>query len=489
MFRSGKFFKSAAVVAAGLCLLNFINTSCLAAEAASTSRTKNEQAWELCGEEEYLLLSEGNHYAGIYDSTGILVGRCRAYLEEAFGAAVVKKDSIVDYADGSVRQMFSMERLQNVLEFPLENYDLQTDGSVCLATDRYTGQFSLYDSRGALLYASKDSEWADGGYSGRLLALSDGYLAGSYLYGEDHAVISLFPVWVSCDGQEIFELKDPYLRQKFADWELQGFGENLLVYSWRSQTGGVYSMNGELLLDQVSSFVSPYGDNDWSYNNWFPSYQVPIELVFKPTDGMYAVYNTKLDECAVISASQDGYQDFAYASGFLKDVSYEELEGRRCEGFLYYQGIGYCPYARAQEGYVLNADGELISIPMEQDQSIEALNRIYAVIGSFRDGEYRSSLIDWRTGEHLEDARSDETGSSYFELGEDYCIVTEIDYNDDYRRSIWILNDQKEISYHADKASARAWKNGLLLLDRGIYKGIADHNGNWIIRTIYGQTE
>ena len=52
-------------------------------------------------------------------------------------------------------------------------------------------------------------------------------------------------------------------------------------------------MNGELLLDQVSSFVSPYGDNDWSYNNWFPSYQVPIELVFKPTDGMYAVYNTK----------------------------------------------------------------------------------------------------------------------------------------------------------------------------------------------------
>ena len=76
------------------------------------------------------------------------------------------------------------------------------------------------------------------------------------------------------------------------------------------------------------------------------------------------------------------------------------------------------------------------------------------------------------------------------ELGTDYCIVTETEADgEDYQTSFTIRNAQNQICCSVQNASARAWKNGYILMNRGIYHGIADSNGNWIAKTIYGWEE
>lgn len=454
--------------------------ACYAADGSS-------EPLPVCNDNEYILLAAGSNYAEIYDGEGNCAGRCRAYLDESGSAVTVKKDSLLEYTSGEAIRVFSMAELKNILEFSSLDYSLEICGSVCLATNRYTGQYRLYDCHGGLLYSSKEGTWIDAGYQGRILDLERGYLIGICRFEDDWIVPAIAPVWVSKDGQQTRELTDDFLIEAFGNWSMQEFGENVLVYDNQEETGAVYDLDGTILLDQVKAYLSPYTDDEWFYSY---HQHISTALALQLTDGMYTVYDTELRETAMFSGSEFERPYLGYAGGFLQGVAYQQLEGNVCAGFVLYEDRGWCPYAETEDGCLVYADGKKILIPLKPGQNVSSLNEVHALASSCEDDMYIDSLIDCRTGETLLDSRWEEENSVYFELGRDFCIITETTLlGGDFQTSFKILDENNRVCCSSPNGSARPWKHGYIVLQRGIYNGIADRNGNWIVRTVYEEQE
>lgn len=487
MFRLCKMAKIFRLLSLGICLAGILITGtgqqCMASEMVSEEcKAENPGTPVLCNEDEYILLSTGNNYAEIYDSHGICVGSCRAYLDDTYGAATIKNNTLLDYMDGDTIAVYSMADLKTVLEFPGGEYYIQINGDVCLATNRNTGRVCLYDCHGELLYSSGESTWTEDEYQGRLMVLDHGYLIGSCRVTDAGTLPAIGPVWLSIDGQEKREVTDFYLTEAFANWETQEFGDYILVYNWETETGAVYDLDGKAVLDQIETYLSPYTDDSWFYSY---NYNMKTALVFQNVDDMYTVYNTQLQDCAMFPALETERWALGYAAGFIKGASYQQLEGNTCDGFVRYNDKAWYPYAETGEGYLVYADGQQILVPMQEGQDLNSFNERYAMAGFYENGVYLTRLLDRKTGDILMDSCWEENGGISFEIGKDYCIITETNWDgDDCQTSITIHDSENQICYSSDKASARTWKNGYIVMKRGIYHGIADIEGNWIVKTI-----
>lgn len=438
----------------------------------------------ICSEDEYVLLPSGNNHAEIYDSLGNCKGRCRVYLDNA---ATIKKDSVIEYVSDDTWQVFSMAELKTILELPSEEYSVETCGDVCLTINRNTGKFRLYDCRGDLIYISNEREWAEGEYDGQILGLDNGYLMCIFRSGETGRIPSIGPVWVSKDGQSNKVITARSLIEGFADWSIQSFGDYVFIYDSDWMEGTVYDLDGNVLLDQLFNCLAPYTEDKWNYSS---HYFIQAAAALQRADGMYIAYNTKLQEISMFPAEDEDFPDCGYAGGFLQGAAYEQLGGRVCEGFLLYQDRTWQPYAKTEKGYLVYADGQQMELPLESWQNPWYFNESYITASYNGDSDYIEYLIDRKTGKVLQEICSDDEGGGSFELGEDFCIATRIKWEDDtYSSTLSILDENQEICYSQDNGGASTWKNGYIVLRRGIYYGLADREGNWIIRTILGEEE
>ena len=202
-------------------------------------------------------------------------------------------------------------------------------------------------------------------------------------------------------------------------------------------------------------------------------------------DGFLKVYNSDLQFLGTLS-SDNSYP--GYASGFLEGLEYDELGGRVCTDLVEYNATEWIPASRTENGCLIKAYGELVYIPLQYNEELISLTDTYMVIQSY-DGEddYENYLIDRRTGERIAKAVWNEDYSLYFTLGKNYCMIQE-QYQDG-SGTVKILDKQNQISYTSDNVECNTWKNGYVLLRRGIYQGIADIEGNWVIRTTAGWGE
>lgn len=437
----------------------------------------------ICEEEEYVLLTSGNNYAEIYDCEGNCVGKCRAYLDEYCAAATIEKESILTYADGENWTVFSMAQRKNILEFPIEGYSISVSGDKCLVTDYTEKTICLYDNNGTLLYSDENEALGDeyGGY-GKLMRLEEGYLVGVCVYTEENTVPAKNPVWISEDGEVQREINAFEIVEAFYKGNISSFGDYLVIHDWQNGNNSVYDLNGTLLLDQVETCIYPYISDSWAYD-----ITSDIVLVIKKNQERYTAYDKNLNIYATFPYSGDAY--LQYADGFLEGMRYEELGGNVCYGFLTYNGEKRVPYAKTEEGAMVYVDGQLISIPLNEGEDPVELNEAYVTAGGYNDEDtYVKRLIYRESGETLLDSLGDEKNRFYFTLGRDYCIITEQD-RESYRSVISIRDDQNEICYSSNKVQCQPWKNGYIVLKRGIYQGIADRNGNWIIKTTAGWNE
>lgn len=438
----------------------------------------------ICDEDEYVLIPSGSNRGEIYDSQGNCKGGCRAYM---YNAATIKKDSVVGYMSGDTWQVFSMAELKNILELSSEEYSVETCEDVCLTINRNTGKLSLYDCRGNVMYTSNESEWAEGKYDGRILGLDSGYLMCTFKSEETGRIPSIGPVWVSKDGQSNKVITARSLIEGFTDWSIQSFGDYVFVYDSNRMEGTVYDLEGNVLLDQLFNCLAPYTDDKWYYDY---NYYIPAAVVLKKADGMYIAYDTKLQEISMFPAEDDGFPDCGYAGGFLQGAAYEQLGGRVCEGFMRYRDKTWHPYTKTEKGYLVYVDGQQMEIALEPWQNPWYFNDSYITAVYNGNSSYEEYLVDRKTGAVLQEICWDDVSGGSFELGEDFCIVSKMKCEDDiYSNSFSILDKNQEICYSQDNGSAATWKNGYITLKRGIYYGIADREGNWIVRTIFGEEE
>ncbi len=470
---------------AGFFLLGIVLfTACMVPVMAEETKKSGINFCHLCDEDEYVLLSAGSNYAEIYDSKGNFKGRCRAALDRA---ATIKKDFVIGYMSGETWFIFSMAELKNILEFPAEEYSVETYEDVCLAVNRNTGKFSLYDCHGNLMYISNEREWAEGQYQGQIIGLDSGYLMCVCRSDETVRIPAIGPVWVSRDGKDNKVITAQNLIQGFVDWSIQDFGDYVFVYDSELYEGAVYDLDGNILLGHLFNALAPYTEDKWFYGY---NYFIPAALVLQKADGMYIAYDTELQEVSMFPAGDDGFPDCGYAGGFLKGAAYEQLGGKVCAGFLRYQDETWHPYAKTEKGYLVYADGQLLEFPMDLDLTPWYFNETYITASHYGDDGYGEFLIDRKTGEILQKNYWEEGSGVSFELGGDFCIITETNWEDDiYSSSFSILDENKEVCYSQEQGSAVSWENGYIVLTRGVYHGIADREGNWIVRTIFGQDE
>ena len=139
---------------------------------------KQTEVPAICGEDEYVLLSCGNNYAEIYNSQGEYEGRCRAYMQEGFFyAATIGKEGLISYSDGKNWNVFSMAAKKDILQVP-QSCDLQCYKGVCMVSDKETGEISLYDNKGTLLYTGEGFYYSEENGYVTLRVMDSGYIVG-----------------------------------------------------------------------------------------------------------------------------------------------------------------------------------------------------------------------------------------------------------------------------------------------------------------------
>lgn len=97
---------------------------------------------------------------------------------------------------------------------------------------------------------------------------------------------------------------------------------------------------------------------------------------------------------------------------------------------------------------------------------------------------YHSRLIYRKTGETLKEYSWTDNASTTFELGKDSCMIYESDFLNPSLSKTTVLGPEGTPTYQDTSINCFPWSNGNLLLSRGPYRGIADSNGEWILRSL-----
>ena len=451
---------------------------------AAAAEEKTARSLGLCDEDRYLLLkAPGNSNVAIYDSNGVQVGECRAAME-GYQALTVGKNALLSFSDGEKTHVYSMAELKYVLEFPQDEYWLSFCGEMCLAIEKNGTKAKLYDNRGRLLHTLEWTNPTQEEVYGEIRGLDSGYLIWAARYGADTGNLLGQSVLVGRDGRVIREITDPLLLEAMDRGNTVAFGDYLVVYDWENDTHCLYDLEGKTILEHVDTTLSAHNEYNYAYD-----YSSKAEILLVKEQGIYTAYTPDLQKCGTFSEDSSRYPQ--YYGGFITGLAYSELGGRRCTGFVQYNGEQKAPVAETDGGYYVYADGGLEFVPMESGTGIRALNAAY-LLGERMDEEdnYMQVLLDRATGETLAVGGWKEGRGVSITLQKSFCIILEEHYEENTaERLTTIMDNRGKTCYRSDTAYCYAWKKDYLMMKRGIYQGIADRYGNWIIRSVAGWSE
>lgn len=441
----------------------------------------------ICGPGEYILLSTGNNYADIVDQKGKIIGNCRTNMMFSTCAAIVKKNSLVLFSNEQYWTVYSMDLLKTVLEFPFSEYDVNCTEQACIAMNRSTGSYRIYDCSGRLLYESQDVIPTDSGISyGQIYTTDNGYIAGVCGYDENEPVSPCAPVWISKDMSTYRTITDPMLSRAFFEGLVSPFGSYFSIYNWEKGTCNLYDINGNSVLENVETLIYPYAHSPYS----LCYYTNPV-LALVRRDDTYLAYDTDLFLTASFPATGVIWPE--YADGYICGMRYGELDDEVCSEFVLYRNEVWCPSARTSEGLLVYQNGKQQLLPVSTGENVSGFNDdFYIAAGDdlTADGGHYEKLIDRKTGNVITESRWTEEHYICFELSGACCLATEYQYTgNDYESFCTLYDPDGSVIYQSDKSDIHTWKNGYIYLKRGIYHGIADVHGNWLARTVAVQEE
>lgn len=446
-----------------------------------TCRAEEAPSSQLCGDDEYLLIMTEMTHMDIYDKNGTFLGNCRMnFADEHYGATVMKKSDVAAFSDGTDWEVFSLETLSPVLKLPFEDYHVSTCRGYTLAVSNQNGSFQLYDNKGKLKYSREEAYWdePDDGM-GNIFSTDSGMVFGPVRYFSEKAFTPCPPVWISTDGTQIRELDASVFANAFVNWSLSAFEDYLFVSDFENGIGTIYDLDGTPVMDQVLSTLLPYNYTVYTHSEPY----VPQWLIRDNKEHM-EVYDTSLSLHGYLPVSDDHYP--ICSDHYVAGIAYPELDYLPCAGFVRYNGNIWLPYARTQEGcIILKENKELVHFTLAPYESPVSFNDFYRV-SEYVDASdnYHSRLIYRKTGETLKEYSWTDNASTTFELGKDSCMIYESDFLTPSLSKTTVLGPEGTPTYQDTSINCFPWSNGNLLLSRGPYRGIADSNGEWILRSL-----
>ena len=431
----------------------------------------------ICDEEHYLLASDGTDVV-LYDRNGAELTRFTGITEDYEMPSLISRgELLLGYRNGNY-VFFSTSVLKNVAVFPMEGYAFTYNKSAVLILDKAAGILTLYDLAGNPLFCSvldfvvqEPESW----YNIYLLELDSGYLF--WVKGQN----GLRLTWVSRDGTVQREIMDPaVVRGLTEDYRYAAFGDNLFLCPDGELPGCILSPDGELLLPNVDFVLK-----EAFYNRVIPYtyYSTrPADYVIQEENGMCILYdqNFRIQGFYPNPYQADAYVFQQSAGEYVQGKTYPELGDLACTGFVYDEEGIYHPAARTEGGAYVFVDGTTVFLPFAGDEKLVQLNRNYYITET---EDYLKTARRRDTGEMVVMTSVDGAISTWFSLGTEGLLVQVGGYEgDDYIITGTIYDGNGNPTYSIRKGYLRPWTKNLWHLSRGIYSGIADGEGNWVVR-------
>ena len=462
----------------------------LTVPAQAAGEEQPHKAVTACSENEYIIGTVDDGDNRVYDGEGNYITRFSGYMEN-FTLLRVTRDRVTFYQKDDVYEVFSFAVPGVILTFPVDDYIVRTIRGYTVAVSRADGTFTCYDRYGNAVVRSEtpvvpmEGRWC---YDVDAIFLDNNMLIT--VKGLDDSASMLLLRGVSAipeqeEGDvEAWQIQSSEIADAMASYNLSGFGDFFLIEDRTGKNGKIYTLTGELIMDQVTG-IRGYSYRMWDYSDAYGWTRDSFAL-HNVGDG-YEVFNTQLEYLGRIPYTDKTYN---LTNGeYVVGLAYDALDSRICEGFVSDADGTSWGYARTEEGYVLGRGGETIYISAAPEENLDSFNDAYVVVSRDVLGEPNVTVRMRDTGEvfrPFEQARglSAEVllGSSGLLMNVPSRYVVKGMEEDTYHRSYFLYDNTGALSYASTKAFIYQWAGDCWYCRRGIYKGLIDVNGNWIVK-------
>ncbi|MBQ8306007.1 MAG: hypothetical protein IJX90_07310 [Blautia sp.] len=439
---------------------------------------------KICGEDETVLLAVPGQETTLYyayDEQGNRLGRLDIV---GFGlfAKLVRRTALYP----STEEKGTLVRAGDfapAFSCPPKEAWLSYQGRHFVTVDKQTGVITLYGESAEPLGSitpvtplSPDIE-----PSVNILDLQDGFLVRI----TDYTTV----VWGYFDKEsgEGRELRDPgllsYLDQK--DKEVYSLGNHIAVvpYSYaveeRQAQGWVLSLDGTVLMDGIEAALTDRfyeEDSFWPEDSYYED-RYAAGVVVKNTGTAYEIYDASLQCLGTVGERPENYESFS--DGFVKGLSYAELNDASCAGFVFdCDTEKQIPYAESGDTYRIWKDGSLLELPAEGTPV--KISSAYCVT------ETEGGTNVYRLRDKSLIAGYNRYRYACVSLGSSGILL----YDDPEEEYWWndtatIYDNEGNATYHDTSRRVYAFVNGTWTCTRGIYCGLIDMYGNWVLKDTF----
>ena len=439
----------------------------------------------LCSEDEVIIILNRDQEFSIYDCRGNKIGKWRTY-GDVYSASIVDRDTVMAYRKDDAKEVFSFRTMGVLLSFPAEDYLVAAEGKHVLAVNKKTGLISFYDSSGTLLFEGEgpvsEREW---GPTMKMIRLQSGWVI--YSAAEEKARA----VYVGNDGM-IKEIVSDVIKKGATEGYIQAFGENLYITYYDDEMSFVADFDGVHLLDDIEDCLYSERTQTADFYERFSWYLRSPDFVMQETDGMYVIYDKNLSVVGQVPTDpEDDYYRPETSGGYVAGIPYRELLGKTCDGFVEC-GSGKYPYAQMNNGCLVFWDDIVVALPVPAGETLVSFSEAYFVTKREDEtvtdeyGGHPTIRSVWRRDDGSLFLQNGKDGNDFHvNLSETGLSIFAYGVPDEYSSTQYLYNNQYELAFPPGvNTYLRPFKNGYWYTNRGVYTGIIDVEGNWVVREI-----
>ena len=481
----GYFFKNRTLLTAAAVLFTLTAVSgqkIFAAESASA---------RICEDDECVLISAGRQLQNVYDAEGHFVFDLHVY-NEPFLPYKASVDTVFRIIRNEDYDLFSAKAGGRFLTVPMEDSQICLRGSYFMVSSRSEGISILYDCVGRELgrtdkpVAPLEKNYL---YKEHLIRLEKGIIFG-ISNGGDACWMWADPAAGTCSP-----IQNDTLNELLGSDRWCNPMGNLLVFTsdyshmaeGQEDDGGlVVSLGGEILLKHAKG-IGKYGGAEmfdwWDERPVDYVLQVPPQADSEEPPVHSFLYDKELVKKAVFS---DPDVRVEYAEGFIKGCVYPELENHICDGFVSVIGGASCPYFIA-DGWTNVLIGDHLEVfPTGPDEKLTQCNEGYYMTESeVEEGDRTRTVYRvYHRNPHNLIAETD-SYEIWLDLGRDGLVVATRLTNPDtaYGEMLMEAYDLSGERVYSSSSSFIRPFDGYWYTRRGIYQGLTDIYGNWLVKT------
>ncbi|MBQ9063848.1 MAG: hypothetical protein IJ123_00195 [Blautia sp.] len=417
----------------------------------------------------------------VYDEAGNRIGRLPG---SGWGirAKLIGKDTVM-LTDDPMPKFIHAGNLKVIAETGPGQIARKISSKVYLILDKQRRDVTFYNENAEII--------GDISLPGEISDSLENYLyADVYETGKDYFIRiqisdSEFYVWVKPEEKTAYIETNPELLKWVQDdnMSMYAFGEffAFIPYSGSSiKYGAVVTREGLVLMDDLEGTISPIRPEQ-EYDAVFYDEMInlynSVSAVYRTGTSGYDVFVP--EKLQLVGEVNGEYLKNRSAGGYFSGIAYPELAGNICEGFvLDVDKHDYIPYACKDDAFLILKDGELITI--QGHGKPLGISSAYCVF-EFNEGtdvyKVRDGSIFARYNEYPTQCVS--LGSSGIAMNDK---VEEGKYYWQAGRTIYD-NDGNPV-YNNENQYISAFVNGTWYARRGVYSGIMDLYGNWIVRDV-----